>query len=98
MEVGDAEVRVAQRMGPAGREVHVLLGGGGLELGELGGDSQGESQATIRARERPRAETGKDEEVDGAPWANQREVHHRLAEPVFAVDVLHEIYLIDDVY
>ena len=56
------------------------------------------AQATLAAGIRALAEERHHEQVQGSPVPLQREVHHRLAELVLAIDVLHAVGLIHDVH
>ena len=95
--MGHADVEIPDRARPAHRVVDALPARAGLVGGPFGIDERLRAQASLAPRKSPLAKPGQHEEIDGAPVADEGEVDERLAELVLAVDILHEVRLVDDV-
>ena len=97
VEVGHADVEIPDRLRPPDRVVDALAARAGLVGGPFGIDERLRAKASLAPRKRPLAKPGQHEEIDRPPVADEGEVDERLAELVLAVDVLHEVRLVDDV-
>ena len=69
----------------------------GLVGGAVRIDERLGAQAPLPPRKGPLAKPRQHEEIEGAPVADEGEVDEGLPELVLAIDVLHEVRLIDDV-
>ena len=92
-----ADVEIPDRMRPPHRVVDTpppcpRLVGGPIRIDEGLG-----AQAPLPPRKGPLAEPRQHEEIQGAPVADEGEVDEGLPELVVAIDVLHQIRLVDDV-
>ena len=97
VEVGHADVEIPDCLRPPDRVVDALPARAGLVGGPFGIDERLRAKASLAPRKCPLAKPGQHEQIDHAPVADEGEVDERLAELVLAVDVLHEVRLVDDV-
>ena len=93
-----AEIPVADVMAPAKRQVNVLLLGVRFVLWIASVDCRLSAQPTVFAGERPLPEIRQDVELPVPPIAEIVEVQHWLTELFLAVDILHEVCLVDDIH
>ena len=97
VEVRYADVEISNRVRPPHCIVDALPARPKLVCGPIRIDERLGAQAPFLPRERSLSKPRQHEQIQGTPVADEGEVDERLAELVLAVDVLHEIRLIDDV-
>ena len=96
VEARDAQIHIADRVGPTRGEVRMPASGVGL-VDRLVEHRRQPAQTALARRVRALPEEGQHVQIQDAPIPLQREIHHGLAELFLIVDVLDCIALVDDV-
>src|SRR5690606_9058444 len=97
VKMGESDVEPADRMPPPRREIDVILLGPRFVTGVVGNHRTGPAEPRVAVGKRALAEAGQHEGAERAEPGIVVDVHHRLAEAVFLVEILYQVDLVYDV-